>query len=144
MISNTLFTICKLFKPLYSLVLKCDFVMFHSHLYTCGEETLLRPILSFTTLCFVWLFSFQNHSWYVHGAKQSYHGWNPQDLCTAKINYHQVVMSKEGGGGLSSSLCTYGRIYAIRQEKFLLFSILRYKIDFFSKDWVVVQTDNQM
>ena len=96
-----------------------------------GNPIVSHP--SFTILCFVWLFSFHNHSCYVHAAQHSYHGWNPQDICTAKINYHQVVMSKEGGGGLSSSLCTYGRIYTIRQEKFLLFSILRYKINFFFK-----------
>ena len=72
-----------------------------------GTPILLPPphSLSFITLWFVWLLSFQNHLWYVHGAKHKYHGWNPQNICTVRRKLSPRI--KRGGGGLCTSLCTY-------------------------------------
>ena len=64
-----------------------------AHIGAYAYELLSWPPISFTTLWFVRLFSFQNHLWYVHGAKHSYHGWKPQDICTLcqQISYFMLM-----------------------------------------------------
>ena len=85
--SNTFCTICKLFKP----VPQCDFIMFtQSNRYTwIGNPIVPHPL---SPLFGLYMYDFfQNHFWYVHSAKHTYHGWNPQNICTAKKNYHQEL-----------------------------------------------------
>ena len=130
-------------KEIQILLFNCSPLWLHSvHavIYILSPIVPLPPSQgSFSALWFVWFVSFLKHFWYVHGAKHTYHGLNPQNICTAKKKLLPNVVSRKtgDGGGVFTSLCTYGRILAIRQGKF------KVEIDFF-KDWVVVQADIQM
>ena len=120
-----------LFKPLYSLVPQCDFIMFTQPMHVEPAHVVLPPPLSFTTLWFVWLLSFRNHLWYVHCAKHKYHGWYPQNICTARKLSPRVI--KRGVGG------SYAQVYVpmVGFRQFVkgnsCFQFSMYKIDFFQR-----------
>lgn len=106
MISNTLWTICKLFKPLYSLVPRCDFIMFTQ---SCRDMWIGTTIVSpspFTTLWFVWHLSF--HFWYVHGAMHTSWMRSPTYLYFEKKTTTKSCIAGKGRGA-STSWCTLGQ-----------------------------------